>query len=109
VTRSTGPRRHKSVHSRICDKLAHMLIGMDNDTEIDSVDSGVAALNLNFAFEVARLQIRARRFYRFQGTLDESDDFRLLVTFFPIPSDTSAGILTPVALRRKKLASAMCT
>src|SRR5215472_9628623 len=47
-----GPWRHDAGHACIGNKLAHVLVGVNNDTEIHAVHVGVAVVDVNLALKV---------------------------------------------------------
>src|SRR4051794_2962782 len=46
------PRRRNTVHTRIGHQLPHVLVGMNNDSEVHAIHGGVSVVNLDLALEV---------------------------------------------------------
>src|SRR5215471_4218352 len=63
-----GPRRHDPVYPRIRYQLPHVLIRMNNDSQVHAVDRGVPAIYLNPSLKVAWLYSRVRSVDRIERT-----------------------------------------
>ena len=49
-----GPGRDDAGHAGVGDKLAHVLIGMNDDAQVHAVHSGIAIDDVNLALEIFR-------------------------------------------------------
>jgi hypothetical protein len=47
-----GPRRHDTGHPCVCDQLPHVLIRVNDDTEIHAIHSGLSAGDFDLAFQI---------------------------------------------------------
>jgi hypothetical protein len=53
---SLRPRGRQAVHPGVGDELAHMLVGMDDDPQVDTIHRAIAIFDLHFAAEVGGFQ-----------------------------------------------------
>ncbi len=71
------PWGHDAVHASVGDRLPHMLVGVNDDTKVHSIDRNNFAIDADLALKVIRLQMGASRSYRIQGTPQPVDDVGL--------------------------------
>jgi hypothetical protein len=71
-----GPRGLHAGHARVGDELPHVLVGVNDDTEVDSVNGGVAIGDVHFALEILRSYGGVGFFYGVERALQPIDYVR---------------------------------
>src|SRR5580698_5166477 len=90
------PRRHNAGHPRVGHQLAHVLVRMHNDAQIDTVHCCIAVFDVNLSRETLRRFLKMRLFHRIERPLEPADHVifvrdRLLGVFFQIRRHLGAG------------------
>jgi hypothetical protein len=94
------PRGRDAGHAGVGNELAHVLVGVNDDAEIHTVDGGVAVGDVDPALKILGVAEAWASFTASRERLSQLITSALEVTLFSISSLTSVGIFGPVTLSR---------